>query len=282
MPSRAPDFVTASDAAATARGPRPRAGDPRRATPRGRRSTCRPRRPCRRPRRAAPGSGPSPSGVRRSAPSDPRLTRTRSALHPGLVERRELALVRRDELGERDRLRRPAPTPAQGSGSSSRRARRPHAAPRRRQRSGSRGPRARHRRVLARARRSRPRPVPGSPRHSRRWRPRCCSRRRVDEDQRDPGRLIGKRPQLGDVDALGVEGSACRPTEVVVPDRADERCRRPEPGRGDRLVPAFPAMVLRETTADDGLTGRRQRAAGDDQVDVDRPDDDSPAPVMSR
>ena len=97
---------------------------------------------------------------------------------------------------------------------------------------------------------------------------------RVDEDERDPRRLIGERPELGHVDALGFErGPRLRP-ERVVPDRADERGRRAEPGGRHGLVAALAAVMLGEPTPGHGLPRRRQPVDGHDEVDVDRPHDD--------
>ena len=68
---------------------------------------------------------------------------------------------------------------------------------------------------------------------------------------------------------------AARP-ERVVTDRADEEGPRPEPGGGHRLVAALAAVVLREPAADDGLALAGQPLRRDDEVLVDRADDDDP------
>ena len=76
---------------------------------------------------------------------------------------------------------------------------------------------------------------------------------RVDEDQRHPGRLVGKRQQPADVDALSREGGLRLNPEGVAADRPDEGRRRTEPGGRDRLVGTLAAVVAREPPADDGL-----------------------------
>jgi len=66
------------------------------------------------------------------------------------------------------------------------------------------------------------------------------------------------------------------PPEGVIPDGPDEHDRRTEAGRRDRLVAALAAMVPRERPAGDRLARPRKPLDGDDQVDVDRSDDDDP------
>ena len=100
--------------------------------------------------------------------------------------------------------------------------------------------------------------------------------RLVDHDQRDPGGLVGEREQPGDIDPLGLERRSCRPPERVVTDRPDEEGPCPEPGGGHRLVAALAAVVLREPAADDGLALGGKPLRGDDEVLVDRADDDDP------
>ena len=66
-------------------------------------------------------------------------------------------------------------------------------------------------------------------------------------------------------------------TEPVAADRADERRRRPEARCGDRLVSPLAAVMSLEDAAGRRLAGRRQAHAADDEVDVDRPDDEDAA-----
>ena len=98
----------------------------------------------------------------------------------------------------------------------------------------------------------------------------------VDQDQGHAGRLV-ERDEPVQVDALGRERRARVLAERVAPDRADERDVRPEPGGRDGRVGALAAVVPLVAAADDGLAGAGQPLDGDDQVDVDGPDDDDPA-----
>ena len=104
--------------------------------------------------------------------------------------------------------------------------------------------------------------------------------RLVDHDQRDAGGLVGEREQPGDIDALGLERRPRRPPERVVADRPDEERPCPEPGGGHRLVAALAAVMLREPAADDGLAGRGKPLRRDDEVLVDRADDDDPTAIL--
>ncbi len=99
----------------------------------------------------------------------------------------------------------------------------------------------------------------------------------VDEDERDAGRLVRELDDAGDVDPLGLQGRSGLGPERVGADRADERHRRPEPGRRDRRVAALAAVVALEPPADDRLAGGRQPVDDGDEVDVDGADDDHPA-----
>ncbi len=64
---------------------------------------------------------------------------------------------------------------------------------------------------------------------------------------------------------------------VVLADRADEMHLAARAGRGHGLIGSLPALVPGEHAAEHGLTGRGQRGQANDQVYVDRADDDDPA-----
>ena len=64
--------------------------------------------------------------------------------------------------------------------------------------------------------------------------------------------------------------------DLVVTDGADEHRFRAQPGRGNCLVAALAAVVLREPAADDGRARPRQMLRRHHQVRVDRADDDDP------
>ena len=108
----------------------------------------------------------------------------------------------------------------------------------------------------------------------------------IDQDQGDAGRRLLERGEERDVDAVRGEGGPGLGAEVVVAHGPDEQDRPPEPRRGHGLVPALAAVVALEDPAGDGLAGRREPLAANDQVDVDRADDDDPSaahrPVMRR
>jgi hypothetical protein len=98
--------------------------------------------------------------------------------------------------------------------------------------------------------------------------------RGVDGDQRDAGRHAGELRDCTDVDPLVRQLAERRRAEIVVADRADERHRGAEPRCGDRLVGALAAAVAGEAAARHRLARPRQRGNRDDEVGVDRADDD--------
>jgi hypothetical protein len=65
--------------------------------------------------------------------------------------------------------------------------------------------------------------------------------------------------------------------ERIAPDRPDEGDVRPEPRGRDRRVGSLAAVMPLVVAADHGLTGAGEPFDGNDQVDVDGPDDDDPA-----
>ena len=64
--------------------------------------------------------------------------------------------------------------------------------------------------------------------------------------------------------------------ERVDAQRRDERDRGPEAGGRHGLVAALAAVVSAERAAEHGLAGLGQALGADDEVDVDRPDDEDP------
>ena len=66
------------------------------------------------------------------------------------------------------------------------------------------------------------------------------------------------------------------PAELVVAQRRDEHDRHAEPGGGDGLVAALAAVEPLERAAQDRLAGLWQPLRPDDEIDVDRPDDEDP------
>ena len=79
-------------------------------------------------------------------------------------------------------------------------------------------------------------------------------------------------------DAVAASSAAsASAAELVVAERRDEHDRHAEPRRGDGLVAALAAVEPLERPAQDRLAGLRQPLRLDDEVDVDRPDDEDPA-----
>jgi hypothetical protein len=62
--------------------------------------------------------------------------------------------------------------------------------------------------------------------------------------------------------------------QPVVADGGDEADVGAEPSRGHRRVAALSAAIALEAAAQHRFAPPRQPLGGDDQVDVDRPDDD--------
>jgi hypothetical protein len=62
-------------------------------------------------------------------------------------------------------------------------------------------------------------------------------------------------------------------------DRCDERGRRTEPRGSDGLVTALASVVLSEPPAGDRLALLRQALRYDNEIDVERADDDDPSSV---
>ena len=100
--------------------------------------------------------------------------------------------------------------------------------------------------------------------------------RLVDDDQGNAGGFVGEGQEPREIDPLLLERRPCRPPERVVTDRPDEEGPCPEPGGGHRLVAALAAVMLREPAADDGLALPGKPLGRDDEVLVDRADDDDP------
>ena len=106
--------------------------------------------------------------------------------------------------------------------------------------------------------------------------------RRVDDDQRDAGRRVQPR-DAANVDPLALERAPGLRAEVVVADRADHRHRarpaapprrpgwRPCRRRGGRSARPRPSRP-----------GAGSRSTDDDEVGVDRSDDDEPVPARVR
>jgi hypothetical protein len=101
----------------------------------------------------------------------------------------------------------------------------------------------------------------------------------IYDDQRDAGRFTWQDGDVGDVDPFAPEISERRRAGVVVANGADQ----PNTGAGvrssDRGVRALAAAVRLHAAADDGFSGARQSRRDDNQVDVDRADDDHGALV---
>ena len=95
--------------------------------------------------------------------------------------------------------------------------------------------------------------------------------RRVDRDQRDPGRGVLGDPAL--LDAGLTQPRERLFGELVAPDAPDQRDLGPEPRRGDRLVRALAAGHAREARAAHRLARARQPLRLHDEVEVDRADD---------
>jgi hypothetical protein len=100
---------------------------------------------------------------------------------------------------------------------------------------------------------------------------------RVDQDECDTGRFTFDPQQASEVDPLGLEGCARRRSKRVAANGANEGRFGTETSGGDGLIPALPAVMLRKPTPNDRLTGARQVPDRDNEVDVDRADDDDSA-----
>ena len=95
-------------------------------------------------------------------------------------------------------------------------------------------------------------------------------------DERFHQRLVGKAHREF-VDGATATTLEDLDAHHVGPDRTDEEGRASEPRGGDRLVRALPPVVALEVPAGHRLAGDGKVPGADDQVDVDRPDDDDAA-----
>ena len=98
--------------------------------------------------------------------------------------------------------------------------------------------------------------------------------RRVDQDRRDAGRLVGLRDL--ECDACAAKTGERLVGERIRADRTDHRHGRPEARARDSLICALSARVAREGRIRDRLAGPWEPLAPRDQVEVDRPDDGDP------
>src|SRR4051812_34497276 len=104
----------------------------------------------------------------------------------------------------------------------------------------------------------------------------------VDDDERDPCRLSAEHADACDVDALVTQLLDRGAAVDIVADGANESDCCPHPGRGNRLVGALAAVVLSERAARDGFAARRQDRCRNDEIDVDRSDDENRALSSAR
>ncbi len=96
----------------------------------------------------------------------------------------------------------------------------------------------------------------------------------VDGDQRHAGRLTLDPAQPGTVDLFPLERRTRLVAERVVTHGPDEERRHAEPCGGHGLVAALSTVMSIKTAADDRFAGRGEMGHRDDEVDVDRTDDD--------
>ena len=111
----------------------------------------------------------------------------------------------------------------------------------------------------------------------------------VDDDQGGAGRGRVEHRDVAGVDIVGLQVGARSRAGIVRADGADERDSRPRARCRDGCVRTFATAECLQTAADDGLTRCGQMRCGDNEIGIDRPDDDhaaghalSPAPASRR
>ena len=129
-------------------------------------------------------------------------------------------------------------------------------------------------RVWAQPRRAPRGPGPRLAPRSRPARRRSGSRRRCRRGSARRRSPCASSADAATVGAFGVSAASASRRELVVAQRGHEHNRRTEPCRGDRLVAALAAMGPAERAAEHRLAGLWQALRLDDEVDVDRPDDE--------